>query len=92
MSKFTTRNGLDVTCTDPTCICNAKIRTVTKGALAAEAEERWFAELDDAMQDYLNLYARYIEASKSDREILEVRVHEAKRDVIDRFYKKEAGL
>ena len=87
MSAGITRNGLTVECADPTCICNARITTTTKGAIDAAAEEQWFKQLDDAMQDYLNLYARYIEAPKAEREILEVRVHEAKRDVIDRFSK-----
>lgn len=87
MNPFTTRNGLVVDCADPHCLCNARVATTTRGAIDAAAEEQWFAELDDAMQDYLNLYARYIEASKAEREILEVRVHEAKRDVIDRFSK-----
>ena len=91
MSTFTTRNGLPVVCTGTDCPCNAPA-PVTKGAIDAAAEERWFAELDDAMQDYLTLYAQYVAAPKSERSHLEALVHEAKRDVIDRFYKKEAGL
>ena len=62
MSTYTTRNGLQVDCADQTCICNARVTTVTKGAIDAAAEERWFAELDDAMQDYLALYAQYVAA------------------------------
>lgn len=92
MSAFTTRNGLPVDCQDDTCICNARVATVTRGAVDAAAEERWFTELDDAMQDYLALYAQYVAAPKSERSYLEGLVHEAKRDVIARFYTKEAGL
>ena len=91
MSTFTTRNGLVVDCADQSCICNARITTVTRGALDAQAEERWFAELDDAMQEYLNLYAAFVSAPKSERDALEAKVHEAKREVIERFGKGIAG-
>ena len=69
----------------------ARTATVTGGAVDAAAEERWFAELDDAMQDYLTLYAQYVAAPKSERSYLEALVHDAKRDIIDRFRTKETG-
>jgi len=87
VSAFTTRNGLPVDCHDQACICNARTATVTRGAVDAAAEERWFAELDDAMQEYLRVAAEYEAAPKSDRDRLANLVHEAKRDVIDQFSK-----
>ena len=91
MSTFTTRNGLPVVCTGTDCPCNAPA-TVTRGAVDAAAEERWFNELVEAIDEWTRLDAEYEAAPKSERSHLEALVHEAKRDVIDRFYKKEAGL
>ena len=99
MSHYVTQAGLEVTCLDPTCICNAAPRPnaamtipgwkdVTPAAVAATEEERWFDELCDAIEFYLTKYAAHYEAPKSEREWREVEVHEAKRAVVDRFYAK----
>ena len=89
MSTFTTRNGLPVDCHDQACICNARTATVTRGAVDAAAEERWFNELVEAIDEWARLDAEYEAAPKSERDALNVKVHEAKNAIRDRFYNKE---
>ena len=86
MSHFVTQNGLVVTCDSPTCTCHTTTKPATAGGLNADDEERWFNELCDAIDEYLNLYAQHRESPKADRAALDARMHEAKTDVITRFY------
>ena len=88
MSTFTTRNGLPVVCTGTDCPCNTPA-PVTKGAIDAAAEERWFNELVEAIDEWTRLDAEYEAAPKSERDALNVKVHEAKNAIRDRFYNKE---
>lgn len=58
----------------------------TPAAVLAADEERWFDELCDAIEDYLRKYLAHVEGPKSEDSWREAEVHEAKRNVIDRFY------
>ena len=91
MSAFTTRNGLEVSCADQTCFCKTPAR-VTRGAVDAAVEEKWFAELVEAIDEWTRLDAEYDAAPKSDRDRLAALVHQAKNDIIDRFYAKGWAL
>ena len=90
MSTFTTRNGLPVVCTGENCPCNAPA-AVTRGAVDAAAEEKWFAELVEAIDEWTRLDAEYEAAPKSERDRLAAELHQAKNDIIDRFRTKETG-
>lgn len=87
MSTFITQTGSVVTCEDPTCSCNAApAHSPTAAGVLAADEERWFDALCDAVDEYLNVMRQQQEAPKSDQASFEARLHEAKREVIDRFY------
>ena len=60
--------------------------SVTAGAVAADAEERWFDDLCEAVEVYLQKYVAHRDCPKSEEPWREVEMHAAKRDVIDRFY------
>ncbi|MDP9181226.1 MAG: hypothetical protein M3P04_00440 [Actinomycetota bacterium] len=100
MSHFITQNGLVVGCDAADCSCNVKPthptfnpvnKPATAGAVDAFDEERWFSELCDAIEEYLHLYAQHRESPKADREDLELKMHEAKTDVVARFYAQGWG-
>lgn len=98
MSHFVTQTGAVVKCDAPDCPCNQppprfvpSTGHVTAGGINAEDEERWFSQLCDAIEEYLHLYAQHRESPKADRPALEVEMHEAKSEVIARFYAQGWG-
>jgi hypothetical protein len=90
MSTSRTRNGLLVTCDAPSCLCNVKpatdVKPATVGGIDADAEEQWFSDLCDSVDEYLNLYRLHRETPKADQPSIAAQMHEAKSDVIARFY------
>ena len=100
MSHFVTQTGEVVKCDAGDCTCNAKPtrptfnpinKPVTAGGVDAADEERWFSELTDAIEEYLHLYVEHRESPKADREALELKMHEAKAEVVARFYAQGWG-
>lgn len=77
-------------CTAPSCICNAK--PVTPAAVRAAEEERWFDDVCEDIEEYLHWLGEHNAASRSEQDALAVKVHEAKRAVIDRFYQGPAQV
>lgn len=88
MTHFVTQTGAVVTCESPTCSCNTP---ATPAAVAANDEERWFDDVCDAVEVYLQKYVAHRDCPKSEEPWREVEMHQAKRDVIARFYVKGWG-
>jgi hypothetical protein len=89
MSTFVTQTGAVVTCDAPSCLCNVKpseVKPATAGGIDADAEEQWFSDLCDSVDEYLNLYRQHRETPKADQPPVATQMHEAKSEVIARFF------
>ncbi len=57
----------------------------TAGGAKAALEERWFDEVVERVEEYLKAYVAHRDAPKGEREWLEVKMQQAKRDVLAAF-------